>query len=125
AKELLDRLETMLKLVSGYFGSPCRKTIRMYVGKEIDRWPQAELQNMEPGGVASIRRREGVTLTSTLSLSRGGKLVADTVAYVCADQATPQHEAIPGCCGLTFGSVGPAWYAEGMAEVVQYWSLKI
>ncbi|WP_437228902.1 hypothetical protein SH661x_001147 [Planctomicrobium sp. SH661] len=121
AKDLLDRLETMLKLVAAYFGSPLRKPIRMYVVKDFANWPQSELQKMEPDGIASIRQQGGLTITTTRGIRNGPKLDADAIVYATADHGTPQHEAIHAYCGITFGETGPTWYSEGMAEVGQYW----
>jgi hypothetical protein len=121
AKELMERLETMIKLVSGYFGSPCRKPIRMYVVKHFENWPPAEIAKMDPSGVASIQSRGGLTITTTRSLRNGPKIDADCVVYAVADHGTPQHEAVHAYCGVTFGETGPVWYSEGMAEVGQYW----
>jgi len=121
AKDLLNRLETMIKLVAGYFGRPLRKPIRMYVAKDLSVWPEAELRKMEPQGLESIRQRGGLTITRTRGIRGGPKLDADAIVYAIADHGTPQHEAIHAYCGITFGEVGPIWYSEGMAEVGQYW----
>jgi len=121
AKELLVRLETMIKLVAGYFGSPLRKPIRMYVVKDLNSWPPSELQKLEPSGIESIRQRGGLTVTLTREIRGGPKIDADAVVYATADHGTPQHEAVHAYCGITFGETGPVWYSEGMAEVGQYW----
>jgi len=121
ARELLARLETMLKLVTGYFGRPLRKPIRMYVVKDLATWPTSELQNMAPQGIESIRERGGLTVTQVRQTTTGRKLDADSVVYAVADHGTPQHEAVHAYCGITFGETGPTWYSEGMAEVGQYW----
>lgn len=121
AKELVNRLETMLKLVAGYFGSPLRKPIKMYVVKDFANWPASEIQKMEPDGVMSIRQRGGLTITTTRGIRGGPKLDADAIVYATADHGTPQHEAVHAYCGITFGETGPTWYSEGMAEVGQYW----
>jgi len=121
AKDLLNRLETMIKLVAGYFGRPLRKPIRMYVAKDLSVWPAAELQKMEAEGLESIRQRGGLTITRTRGIRGGPKLDADAIVYATADHGTPQHEAIHAYCGITFGETGPTWYSEGMAEVGQYW----
>jgi hypothetical protein len=34
---------------------------------------------------------------------------------------TPQHEAVHAYCYHAFGVTGPTWYAEGMAEMGNYW----
>ena len=44
-----------------------------------------------------------------------------SVVYSCEDHGVVQHEAVHAYCSMAFGSAGPIWYAEGMAEVGQYW----
>ncbi len=46
---------------------------------------------------------------------------ADAIVFAVSRRGTPLHEAIHAYCGLTFGSTGPVWYSEGMAEVGKYW----
>ncbi|WP_437191487.1 hypothetical protein [Planctomicrobium sp. SH527] len=121
AKELLENLESMIKLVSEYFGRPCRKPIKMYVVDNLANWPADELQKFDQGGLAKIRNGEGLTVTSTLSIIGGPRVDADAIVYAVSDRGTAQHEAIHAYCGVTFGGLGPVWYSEGMAEVGQYW----
>lgn len=121
AEELVDRLETMLVFVSRYWGKPCRKMIKMFVVKDFQNWTSEDMQNMAPEGIASIRSDGGLTMTSVRGIVGGPKLDANAVVYATADHGTPQHEAVHAYCGLTFGELGPVWYAEGMAEVGQYW----
>ena len=120
AAELLDRLETMLKFVSAYFGKKNIRTIDMYVARDIDAWPAGRLAKMDPDGIAMIRGGAGVTQIAT-ALINGRPVDAQAVVYAVADHGTPQHEAVHAYCGLAFGAAGPVWYAEGMAEVGQYW----
>ncbi len=120
AKELLVRLETMLRLVSGYFGKRTPRPIDMYVAKEIDRWPDDVLSEMDPYGVAQIRAKAGVTISQSVS-QRGRIVDAKSVVYAVADRGTPQHEAVHAYCAQAFGRTGPVWYSEGMAEVGNYW----
>ncbi|MCA9052265.1 MAG: hypothetical protein KDA75_00435 [Planctomycetaceae bacterium] len=119
-QELLERLETMLKLVSGYFGKRNIRSIDMYVARDITQWPAAVLGQMDPDGIASIRGGAGVTQATT-ALINGRPVDAKAVVYAVADHGTPQHEAVHAYCSLAFGSTGPVWYSEGMAEVGQYW----
>ncbi|MFV0445080.1 MAG: hypothetical protein ACK5Q5_16010 [Planctomycetaceae bacterium] len=120
AQELVERLETMLKLVAGYFGKKNIRTIDMYVAKDLTSWPQEVLQTMDPDGMDSILNGAGVTMNTT-SLVNGRAVDAVAVVYAVADHGTPQHEAVHAYCNLAFGACGPVWYAEGMAEVGQYW----
>lgn len=114
SKELLVRLETMLKLISVYFGRQLPHPIECYVVKDLRNWPPGSIPN--ENGRASIASGAGVTNTMT-----DGRGSAKSIVYAVADHGTPQHEAVHAYCGQTFGSTGPVWYAEGMAEMGQYW----
>ena len=110
ADELLKRLETMLRLVSGYFGKKNPRLIEMYVAKDIDSWPEDVLSKLEPQGIAKIRRREGVTLSLTLrTVSTGRPIEGKSVVYAYCDRGVPQHEAVHAYCAQAFGSTGPVW----------------
>lgn len=119
AAELLDRLETMLRLISRYWGQPNRKPIECYVVRDLDRWPAGAIP--DPAGLASIQRGGGVTRTTTTVTSTGRILAAKSVVFAVAQRGTPQHEAVHAYCGQTFGRTGPLWYSEGMAEMGNYW----
>lgn len=121
AEALVERLESMLKLVVGYWGRQNRKPIRMYVIDRINNWPDAQLAQLNPEGVQSAIEEAGLTITQTRSLVGGPKIDADSVVYATARRQTPQHEAIHAYCGINFGTSGPLWYSEGMAEVGKYW----
>ncbi len=119
ARELLGRLESMLGLISNYWGRPHRGVIEMYVVKDLSRWPAAQLRGMAPDGLISIQSGGG--LTKGTVVSRGREFRSKAVVYATADRGTPQHEAVHAYCVHAFGKTGPVWYAEGMAEVGQYW----
>lgn len=116
AQELLKRLETMLGLISKYWGRPPSGTIEMYVVKELRQWPQGALP---PDGLASVENGAGVTVGQTLT--QGNAFLAKAIVYAISDRGTPQHEAVHAYCIQTFGRSGPVWYSEGMAEMGQYW----
>ena len=122
AKELLVRLETMVHLVSAYFGKPIRKPIRMFVVDNLEDWSNAELSQMHPDGLRSIQTGGGLTVTEVQGIIGGPKIDADAIVYAVSARQTPQHEAVHAYCGITFGSTGPVWYSEGMAEVGKYWA---
>lgn len=119
AKELLERLEKMLGLISKYWARPNRQIIECYVVKDLKNWPPGSI---DPNGWARIAARAGVT--STRRVSQGTAFRAKSIAYVIADRGTPQHEAVHAYCGQAFGRTVPVWYAEGMAEMGQYWKDK-
>ncbi len=116
AKELLKRLETMLGDVSAYFGRRPSGVIECYVVKDLSKWPDGALH---PEGRAKIEEGAGITLS--LTVSQGNQFIAKSVVFAVADRGTPQHEAVHAYCAQTFGTTGPVWFAEGMAEMGQYW----
>lgn len=122
AEDLLVRLETMLVLISKYWGRPNSQLVEMYVVKDLKKWPPGSL---DPRGLESIETGGGVTLGQTLeNRATGEALAAKAVVYAVADHGTPQHEAVHAYCQLNFGRTGPVWYSEGMAEMGQYWKDK-
>ena len=56
ANELLGRLETMLTLISDYWGRPPSGVIECYVVRNLDQWPPA---SMAPEGRARSRGERG------------------------------------------------------------------
>ena len=54
-------------------------------------------------------------------MTRGKQFVAKAMVYSVSKDGVPQHEAVHAYCAQTFGNTGPKWYAEGMAEIGQYW----
>ena len=116
SQDLLDRLETMLSLISTYWNRPCDGVIECFVVKDLARWPDGAIPDV---GLGHIKRGAGVTVTATLG--QGNRRLSKAVVYAVADRGTPQHEAVHAYCGQTFGSTGPTWYSEGMAEMGQYW----
>ena len=122
AKELLARLETMLTGISSYFGKPNSQVIEMNVVKNQNNWPPGSIH---PDAIASIEGNAGITLSMTLGQRNGlGQTritAAKSIVWAVADRGTPQHEAVHAYCHQAFGRTGPTWYAEGMAELGQYW----
>ncbi len=116
AKELLSRLETMLGLISRYWGKKNPRVIEMYVVRDLTNWPAGSLP---PEGRASVAGGGGVTRYQKRSL--GQRWESKAIVYAVANRGTPQHEAVHAYCAHTFGSTGPTWYSEGMAEIGQYW----
>ncbi|WP_145061188.1 hypothetical protein [Adhaeretor mobilis] len=109
---LLERLERMLELVSRYFGRPPDRLIECYVVADLKKWPPDAI---DPAGVAKIASGEGVTLSRSLGKQRR------SVVYSSKKHGIVQHEAVHAYCFQTFGSTGPTWFAEGVAEMGNYW----
>ena len=109
---LLDKLETMIELVSRYYRRPSKGVIECYVVRNIQNYPA---ENFPEGAVEKIREPAGVTMTRSLGKQRR------PIVFSCDQHQTVQHEAVHAYCQQTFGSTGPVWYSEGMAEMGAYW----
>lgn len=112
AQILLAKLETMLELISGYYSARPNSVIECYVVRDLRKWPRGRL---DPRAIAKIAEPAGVTL------SVAGNGFTKAVVYSCDKHAVVQHEAVHAYCIQTFGTPGPVWYSEGMAEMGQYW----
>ena len=110
---LLDKLETMVGLLTKYFGRAPKGVVEGFIVHDLSRWPKGLL--IEPRGVAKIRERAGICFLSRLGKTRRA------VLYSCDDHGVVQHECTHGFCHLALGSTGPTWLAEGVAEMGQYW----
>jgi hypothetical protein len=119
AKERLAKLEKMLGLISKYWAHPNKQIIEIYVVSDLDKWPQGALH---PRAVQSIITGGGVTMSTVLS--RGNAFVAKATSYAVAEHGTDLHEAVHAYCAQSFGTTGPVWYSEGMAEMGAYWEPK-
>ena len=117
AKQLLEKLERMLGIVSTYWRRPNRHMIECCVVKDLENWPAGRLP---PLALKKIRSGSGVTLT--VKRMQGKAFMAKSVVYAVANTATTQHEAVHAYCHQMFGSSGPVWYSEGMAEMGRYWA---
>ncbi len=113
ARMLLDKLETMVVLLAEYFGRAPTAVAEGYVVRDLSGWPEGVLK--EPAGVAKIREQAGICFSRSLGRQR------QSIFYACDDHGVVQHEATHAICHLTFGSTGPTWLAEGVAEMGQYW----
>ena len=115
AEALLQKMETMLKIISRYWGAPNRKAIECYVVDNVDYWPDGSL----PPAVRNTVRLGGITIAQ--GSRRGNQFNMNAIVYASNSYGTPQHEAVHAYCYQTFGVTGPTWYAEGMAELGNYW----
>ena len=146
SKVLIAKLENMYGLISRYFGKRPKEPIECYVVHDIAAWGTSN--EINAAGMEAILRGSGVTISGS-SQSRqsvaggtrnnvyggnnnntygGSRSVASTFpsaqVYSCANHNTVQHEAVHAYCKMAFGSTGPTWYSEGMAEMGNYWRPK-
>jgi hypothetical protein len=117
ADRLLTRLESMLNFLVDYWGEPLAEPIECFVVKRLANWPDGKLA---AEGRAKIEAGVGITLTETVTRD-GTPVRSKAVVYSVGKFGTVLHEVVHAYCGQTFHMAGPLWYAEGMAEVGQYW----
>jgi hypothetical protein len=110
---LLDKLETMVTLLSAYFGSAPRGMVEGFIVRDLNAWPAGSLK--EPEGISKIQERAGICFSYSLGNQRRA------ILYSCDDHGVVQHESTHAFCTMTFGSTGPTWLAEGVAEMGNYW----
>lgn len=113
AQIILAKLERMAGLLEKYFGRGPTGVIEGFVVRDLDAFPPGMLA--EPEGVAKIRAQAGICFNARLGSRRKATL------YACADHGVIQHECTHGFCHMAFGSAGPTWLAEGVAELGNYW----
>lgn len=107
------KLERMVGLLEAYFGRRQQGIVEGFIVRDLAAFPGGSLT--EAMGVEKIRRGEGVCFNLTLGPQRRALL------YSCVDHGVIQHECTHGFCHMTFGSTGPTWLAEGVAEMGNYW----
>jgi len=107
------KLERMVKALEKFLGRRMTGVVEGFVARDLETFPPGMIDDAY--GVEKIRRGEGVCMNSRLGTQRHARL------YSCADHGVIQHECVHGICHLTFGSTGPTWLAEGLAELGNYW----
>jgi len=116
ATALLEKLETMLGLISKYWAVPNRQRLECYVVADLKNWPA---NSIDPRALESLQAKSGVTLAGAKRLRN--QTVVRAISYSTAHKTIAQHEAVHAYCYTAFGTCGPQWYAEGMAEMGAMW----
>ncbi len=111
AAVLLEKLETMYDLIGRYYNRRPNDVIECWVAKDLRKFDG----QISQGGARKIA--EGAGVTESLSNGR----ITKSIVYSCDKQRVVQHESVHAFCNQAFGSTGPTWYSEGMAELGQYW----
>jgi len=107
------KLERMVGALEKFLGRRMTGIVEGFVAEDLGKFPPGLID--DDYGVEKIRRGEGVCVNSRLGPQRHARL------YSCADHGVIQHECVHGICHLAFGSTGPTWLAEGLAELGNYW----
>ena len=121
AKVLLEKLETMYDFLARYYRKKPRQAIECYVVSDPDHFRG----KIPARGVALIEAKAGLTASQPWVRMRGDRIKAKrtvSIVYSCDDHNVVQHEAVHAYCNMAFGTSGPIWYSEGMAEIGNYWA---
>ena len=116
AKELLQQLEVMLRGVSAYWGVTQRKVIECNVVDKQSNWRG---RGFDESALKQTENGAGVTKSQTRRV--GGRIFSQSIVWSSAHTNTTLHESVHAYCQMNFGTTGPTWYAEGMAEIGHFW----
>lgn len=108
------RLEVTLQFASKYWGREPRGQIDCYVVDDLDNWSDAEL----PHRLARVIIFGVGGATVPKSVVTGNRIRNLPTVFASSKPGVAEHEVIHAYCTQTFGSTGPEWYKEGMAEMV-------
>ena len=112
-KLLLQRMERSLKTCSTYWGQPLRGRVEAYVVSDLSRWRSEDFPH--PLGRILIHRVGGAV--DVRKVREGRRLVRKCILYAAATPGIAEHEVVHAYCTHVFGTSGPGWYREGMAEL--------
>ncbi len=114
AAGLLDRLEKTLREASEYWRRPLRGMVQCYVVQNLDVWHDRELPH--PMARILIGRLGGATVRHPNDNGACGH--RSILVFASALPGVAEHEVVHAYCSQTFGTTGPLWYREGMAQLM-------
>ncbi|MDA1044487.1 MAG: hypothetical protein O3C57_04610 [Verrucomicrobia bacterium] len=124
ARALLKELNVIVANAGRYWGKRHKGLIECFVVRDLNRWAG---RKFPADVVPKLSNREGVTLSQSrsVSLTQGKKTIVQrvetqSVVFASDRPGVPQHEIVHAFCAETFGTTGPVWYSEGMAELGHY-----
>jgi len=114
ADALFARLERTLKFAAKYWSREPRGQIDCYVVHNLKNWQDTDL----PHRLARIivHGVGGATVGQTLGRGKRRRNMPTVIAS--SRKGIAEHEVVHAYCIQTFGTGGPEWYKEGMAEMV-------
>lgn len=113
ADALFARLEKTLRFAARYWGREPRGQIKCYVVDDLNNWSDTEL----PHRLARIIIHGVGGATVPNMVSNGKRSRNEPAVFASSHPGVAEHEVIHAYCAQTFGSGGPEWYKEGMAEM--------
>lgn len=113
AESLYIRLEQTLRYASRYWGKPPNGQIQCFVVDDLSAWTDAQL----PHRLARVIIDGVGGATIPKMVGKGKQLRNQPTVFASSDRGVAEHELVHAYCICTFGSSGPEWYKEGMAEM--------
>lgn len=113
---LIARMNVTLHRAEKYWGYRLPGRIECYVVSDLQHWNCQDFPDQEAAGVLQTVGGATQPVASSREKSRHKR------ARIYATTATGvvQHEVIHAYCLQTFGTTGPCWYREGMAQFGSY-----
>ncbi len=112
AEPFVDRMERTLRRAERYWRRPLRGRIECYLVDDLANWPQGSLNG--PAARQVLRHLGGGTALAGFSARTRRH---DANVYATTELSVIEHETVHAYCHQTFGTAGPVWYREGMAEL--------
>ncbi len=113
AEALYERLEETLQFAARYWGRPQRGQIDCYVVHDLAAWSDAQLPHRLSRVI--IDGVGGATLPRIVGTGKQSR--NQPTVFASSTPGVAEHELVHAYCIHTFGSSGPEWYKEGMAEM--------
>ncbi len=117
AEQLLAKLEQTIAVAASYWGRPSKKQIECYVVDRLENWPpesfpqdHAYLVTKKIGGGTEAQQR-----------SPGRQQQSIARVFAASRPGIAEHELTHAYCLQAFGTSGPDWYKEGMAELMSFY----
>lgn len=116
ANAMLERMEATLSQSSKYWKRPIRGLIECYVVDDLEKWQDHDLPH--PLARILIGRVGGAAISERVGagMHRGTKVLI----FASSRTGVAEHEVVHAYCGQAFGTTGPLWYREGMAQMLAY-----
>jgi hypothetical protein len=114
AELLYARLEQTLQFAARYWGREPKGQIECYVVHDLAAWTDAQLPHRLARVI--INGVGGATVPKVVGTGKQSR--NRPTVFASSKPGVAEHEVIHAYCIHTFGSSGPEWYKEGMAEMV-------
>jgi hypothetical protein len=115
ARARLASMEGTLKFAADYWQVKPRGKIQCYLIDVQENWRDAQLPHplarISAGGIG------GATVSEAVA---GRDVRRRAVIYASSAEGVAEHEVVHAYCLHAFGTTGPDWYKEGMAEVAAF-----